>query len=449
MPLRLLIKPASTTWLESVRAPTERATSGHNTWPQTRSRWNFGVAAPPGISDRNHVCGPLNSEGHRSPERESRVGALDAFMSTWSRARSTLGEGTPQEGAPFDGSNQLRQMQSSVQSAAPGSKWTGSAADAYAEANSNQGRVLGQMAGLDQRLGAEVDRSAAVVAAGRRNLDDVKQWVVDAASSVPQTEDREQQLLPIARKGIGDVADVVKQTNTDLNAIGARIRSIGNDYQALGDDTNGGKPKDDRVDNVVGDHPQDAGWQYPWDPPPPPDSAPGGGRWDVDNQHPYPSGPGGGPPMGPFPTPRPWRKDINPPISGAPSGFQDIAPTTPNGWGVEPPITLQEEYKFRLVGEHFNGSENHVQWMQRDGKWYQAQWIDYDLQAEHITIPKGNVGLTGGLPQIPIGLNDWRPMSIKDIWAAQAHNQRLTMYIPDPCGQPYVISPKTPGMSAG
>jgi hypothetical protein len=173
------------------------------------------------------------------------VGALDAFMSTWSNARSTLGEGIPQDGAQFNKSSQLRQAQSGVESAAPGSRWTGSAADAYADANSNQGRVLGQMAGLDQRLGAEVDRSAAVVAAGRQNLDQVKQWVLDAAASVPQGADREQTLMPIARKGIGDVADVVKQTNSDLDAIGARIRALGNEYKVLGGDKKDGKdPKD-------------------------------------------------------------------------------------------------------------------------------------------------------------------------------------------------------------
>jgi hypothetical protein len=190
------------------------------------------------------------------------VGALDAFMSTWSNARSTLGEGTPQEGAQFDKSSQFRQAQSGVESAAPGAKWTGSAADSYAEANSNQARVLGQMAGLDQRLGAEIDRSAAVVAAGRQNLDQVKQWVQDAAASVPQGADREQTLLPIARKGIGDVADVVKQTNGDLNAIGERIRLLGNEYQALGDDKKGKDPKDpkdkDPLAKLLGDEPGDS-----------------------------------------------------------------------------------------------------------------------------------------------------------------------------------------------
>jgi len=172
----------------------------------------------------------------RSSDGGFRVGSLDAFMSTWATARSTLGEGTPQDGAVFDRSSQLRQMQSSVESAAPASRWTGDGADSYADANSRQGRVLGQMAGLDRRLGAEVDRSAAVVTAGRQNLDQVKQWVLDAAASVPPGEDREQQLMPIARKGIGDVADVVKQTHGDLNAIGARINAIGNEYRSLGEE---------------------------------------------------------------------------------------------------------------------------------------------------------------------------------------------------------------------
>jgi hypothetical protein len=183
------------------------------------------------------------------------VGAIDAFMTTWSNARETLGQGTPQEGAPFDNSAQLRQMQTAVQSVAPGDKWTGSAADSYGDANSKQARVLGQMAGLDQRLGIEVDRSAAAVTAGRQNLDGVKQWVLDAAAAVPAGDDREQQLLPIARKGIGDVADVVKQTNGDLNAIGARIQAIGNEYEALGDPTkkDGDPNNKDPRDNIVGD----------------------------------------------------------------------------------------------------------------------------------------------------------------------------------------------------
>ena len=50
---------------------------------------------------------------------------LDAFCSTWSDARSTLGE----------------------------SEWTGSASDAYATANDAQGRALGQLVGLEEDAG--------------------------------------------------------------------------------------------------------------------------------------------------------------------------------------------------------------------------------------------------------------------------------------------------------
>lgn len=151
-----------------------------------------------------------------------------------------MGEGTPQDGSAFDNGNQLRQMQSQVQAAAPGDRWTGGAADAYADTNSRQAQTLGKMAELDQRLGAEINRSAEVVMAGRRNLDDIKQWVTDAASSLPDTPNREQQLLPITRKGISDVTDVLQQTNRDLNAVSKRIQTIGNEYQELG-----GEKKDD------------------------------------------------------------------------------------------------------------------------------------------------------------------------------------------------------------
>lgn len=155
-------------------------------------------------------------------------------MSTWSDARSTLGDGIPQDGAAFDCGTQLRWAQSGVEAVAPTARWTGPAADGYAEANNAQGRVLGQLAVLDQRLGAEVDRSAAVVSAGRKNLDGVKQWVLDAAASVPQDADHEQAMMPITRKGIRDVAEVIRQIDSNLCLIGARIRTIGREYQALG-----------------------------------------------------------------------------------------------------------------------------------------------------------------------------------------------------------------------
>ena len=162
------------------------------------------------------------------------MGVLDGFESTWSNARTTFGQGTPQEGAQFDNSPQLRQMQSNVESAKPDARWTGSASDSYGSANEKQGRVLGQMAGLDQRLRTEIDRSAQVVTAGRQNLDAVRQWVHDAAATVPPGQNRDRMLYAIVSRGAGEIADIVQRSNGDLTAIAERVRRLSGEYQKLG-----------------------------------------------------------------------------------------------------------------------------------------------------------------------------------------------------------------------
>ncbi|MCW2565411.1 MAG: hypothetical protein JWQ31_3971, partial [Mycobacterium sp.] len=162
------------------------------------------------------------------------MSVLNAFLSTWSSARQTYGEGTPQTGAQYDGSSTLNQLQSTVQSAAPGSKWTGGAANAYGAANTEHGRVLGQLAGLDQRLSAHVDESAQVVAAGRRDLDAVRKWVVDASANLPQNAAGERMRMAIVQKGIGQVQEIIQRSNGELNSIGGKIRGLGDEYQALG-----------------------------------------------------------------------------------------------------------------------------------------------------------------------------------------------------------------------
>jgi hypothetical protein len=183
------------------------------------------------------------------------VSVLNGFLSTWSNARQTFGEGTPQSGAPYDASGTFTQLQSTVQTAAPGSKWTGAAANAYGAANSEHGRLIGQLAGLDERLSAHVDRSAEVVAAGRRDLDGVRKWVADAAAIAPQNEAGERMRMAIVQKGLSQVQEIVRRSNGDLNAIGGKIRGLGDEYQALGNqkfggpkegpDFVGGDPKDD------------------------------------------------------------------------------------------------------------------------------------------------------------------------------------------------------------
>ena len=70
------------------------------------------------------------------------VSALEAFLSTWSRARETFGEGVPQDGARFDNSAQFRRLEGDVESAAP-SDWTGVGADTYAAENRTHAGALG------------------------------------------------------------------------------------------------------------------------------------------------------------------------------------------------------------------------------------------------------------------------------------------------------------------
>lgn len=70
------------------------------------------------------------------------AGVLDAFISTWTKARDTFGDGVPQTGEQFDASASMRKMQASVESAAPGSRWTGAAASAYQTANADHGKIL-------------------------------------------------------------------------------------------------------------------------------------------------------------------------------------------------------------------------------------------------------------------------------------------------------------------
>ncbi len=230
------------------------------------------------------------------------MGVLEGFLSTWSNARATFGDGVPQEGAQFDNGAQFQQMQGDVESAAPGSSWTGAGSDTYADANNKHGRTLGAMADLDKRLGVEVDRSAAVVAAGRRDLDAVKQWVVDAASTVPRTAAGERTLWPVVSKGASDVADIVQRSHTDLATIAGRLRELGNEYDELGRPKKDGdtEPVNFEGEDKKGDVPEtaldlaDIVYKAPYDPTDertfgPPgymELVPGSGTWVPDPSSP-------------------------------------------------------------------------------------------------------------------------------------------------------------------
>ena len=90
-------------------------------------------------------------------------GPLEAFNSTWTKARETFGQGSPVGGEQLDGSSRLQQLKATVESAAPDSRWQGSASEAYAAANKEHAAVYGKLAGLDKRMAAEVTNAAAVV----------------------------------------------------------------------------------------------------------------------------------------------------------------------------------------------------------------------------------------------------------------------------------------------
>lgn len=160
---------------------------------------------------------------------------LGAFLSTWDSARATLGEGPPVGGAEFDRSGTLDELHRMIASAGPGEHWTGAAAEAYSGRNERLAATIGGLAELDRRLGSEVDRSAQVVAAGRRDLDAVKQWVLSAAASVPPNTAGERALIAVVSRGVGEVADILRRSNADMNGIAARIRDLGEGYQTLGD----------------------------------------------------------------------------------------------------------------------------------------------------------------------------------------------------------------------
>jgi len=154
-------------------------------------------------------------------------------MSTWSQARQTFGQGAPAGGTAFDASVSLRQMQADVETAAPGEQWAGDAAAAYEARNAEHAQMFGKLAELDTQLAAEIDKSAYVVASGRTELDNVRDWVAGAASSLPNTPAGEAMLMPIVSKGLADLSDVILKSHGELTAIAAKIQQLGAEYSAL------------------------------------------------------------------------------------------------------------------------------------------------------------------------------------------------------------------------
>lgn len=162
------------------------------------------------------------------------MGAIEGFNSTWESTRETFGVGTPHNGEKFDKSSALDGLASNMAAAAPGSRWTGAGATSYDTANTEHRQIIGQLAGLDKQLGAEVDKSAQVVTAGRQKLESIRQWVAAAVASVPPGKTAEQMKAAIAKKGLAQIQEVIEKSNAESNAIGGRIRALDAEYQKLG-----------------------------------------------------------------------------------------------------------------------------------------------------------------------------------------------------------------------
>ncbi|BBX29241.1 DUF6973 domain-containing protein [Mycolicibacterium alvei] len=172
------------------------------------------------------------------------MGALDAFHTTWSQAPTTFGEGAPTTGDTFDGSSQLRDMQSTIESAAPDDRWQGTASQAYAAKNAEHAAVYGKLADLDQRMAAEVSRAAEVVSSGRQNLEHTRSWVSSVEASIPPGKTGEIMRVILASKGIGQISDVVTQSTGDMGDIGRRIEDIRKEYDAIaGEKAGAGVPE--------------------------------------------------------------------------------------------------------------------------------------------------------------------------------------------------------------
>ncbi|OBI77547.1 hypothetical protein A5664_19755 [Mycolicibacterium fortuitum] len=163
------------------------------------------------------------------------VSVLEAFLTVSRAAQSSFGTGTPQPGTPLsESSTAVRSVETDLRGASPGGQWTGTASDAYAQANIKHIGNIGAFAELDQRLGAQIDSAADVVSNGRENVISVHNWVVRLAELVPSGPLREALLLPIVNTGIAQIGAAVLRTKFDLSSISDEITEIANEYQKLG-----------------------------------------------------------------------------------------------------------------------------------------------------------------------------------------------------------------------
>jgi uncharacterized protein YukE len=157
------------------------------------------------------------------------VSVLEGFLTTLTNARATFGEGIPDH---FDG-DALSRLHSDLAASGPGQHWSGQAASAYETVNTAHRQTLGALAELDKRIASHMNEAARVVAAGREELDGLRQWVVDLAASVPPEANQDEVLHPVVRQATDQLIGVITRSNARLNEIGAGLQGFGSQYAAL------------------------------------------------------------------------------------------------------------------------------------------------------------------------------------------------------------------------
>ena len=165
----------------------------------------------------------------------------------------------------------------------------------------------------------------------------------------------------------------------------------------------------------------------PWDGPPPAGHSAGTGYWAVDITRPSATN-------APLPVPPSYRSGtpcVRPDLlTGPSSGLLTVGganPQSDEAVGAD----LQNAYKFRVSGTQFDGI---TQMVQIDGKWYQAQWQNYQYEMNKYPVLQG----AGQIPAIsvPIGAftNTWTPVDLSQIAFESGKYPGQTLYLPNLAG---------------
>ncbi|OBB39121.1 hypothetical protein A5755_05945 [Mycolicibacterium fortuitum] len=194
------------------------------------------------------------------------VSVLEAFLTTYETARSNFGGDTLlQPGTPlFESGAAVGAVASDMARSIPGDAWTGTASDAYAEANNENTTKMRAFAALDKRLGSQIDAAAYSVSRGRQDLVTVHDQVISLADSVPPGPLREVMLMPIVAAGMGQIGDIVSRTAADLSDISKDITEIADEYQKLAGDQGFGTCDEDpreKLDDILREYQVEEDWK--------------------------------------------------------------------------------------------------------------------------------------------------------------------------------------------